>query len=239
MRLITSLPAGLFLWPSAGMAQSTSRIQALIVSVCGTAPNSGYVAGTYQFVTMDTNGQLCPGTGGGGGGGAVTVADGADVTQGAIADAAASAGGTGTVSAKLREATALLNSIVTNTGAAIPAAVAPTVGASGSITNLVLDASPTTAAGGVKHFHAENATTTNGYCIIYNGTTAPSTGALTAANVLKFQLLPASGYCDWQANSVDPPIAASVGAVFLVSSGSTPYTYTTGIITASMEGLAQ
>lgn len=59
--------------------------------------------------------QPVPGTPTGGGGGAATIADGADVTQGAIGDAASSAGGTGTISAKLREATALLNSIVTNT----------------------------------------------------------------------------------------------------------------------------
>lgn len=37
-----------------------------------------------------------------GGGGAVTVADGADVTQGAVADAAVAAGAAGTLSAKLR-----------------------------------------------------------------------------------------------------------------------------------------
>ena len=55
----------------------------------------------------------CTSGGGGGGGGAVTVADGADVTLGAIADAAAAAGGTGTLSAKLRETTALLQSILT------------------------------------------------------------------------------------------------------------------------------
>ncbi len=48
-------------------------------------------------------------SGGGGGGGAVTVADGADVTQGAIADAAVAAGAAGTVSAKLRTVTTLLN----------------------------------------------------------------------------------------------------------------------------------
>lgn len=38
----------------------------------------------------------------GGGGGASTIADGADVTQGAIADAAVAAGAAGTLSAKLR-----------------------------------------------------------------------------------------------------------------------------------------
>lgn len=41
----------------------------------------------------------------GGGGGASTIADGADVTQGAIADAAVAAGAAGTLSAKLRRAT--------------------------------------------------------------------------------------------------------------------------------------
>lgn len=56
-----------------------------------------------------------------GGGGVVTVADGADVTQGAIADSAATAGGTGTVSAKLRETTSLLNSILTSVSSALPA----------------------------------------------------------------------------------------------------------------------
>ena len=119
-----------------------------------------------------------------------------------------------------------------------PAPVAPTVSASGSVTSLVLKASATSSTGGVQYYHAENATATGGYCILYNGTTAPSTGALTAANVLGFQLLPASGYCDWHAN-MQPPIAASTGAVLLVSSGATPFTYTTGTITASIYGLAQ
>lgn len=41
-------------------------------------------------------------SGGGGGGGAATIADGADINAGALADAAATAGGTGSLSAKLR-----------------------------------------------------------------------------------------------------------------------------------------
>lgn len=48
---------------------------------------------------------------GGGGGGAVTIADGADVTQGAIADASVSAGATGTLSAKLRRLSADIGTI--------------------------------------------------------------------------------------------------------------------------------
>jgi hypothetical protein len=64
------------------------------------------VPGTKLAVIANAAGDT--GGGGGGGGGAVTIADGADVTQGAIADAAATAGGTGTVSAKLRTITGQL-----------------------------------------------------------------------------------------------------------------------------------
>lgn len=52
----------------------------------------------------------------GSGSGAVTVIDGGDVTQGAIADAIASAGGVGTVSSKLRLATQQLASVLTALG---------------------------------------------------------------------------------------------------------------------------
>lgn len=49
------------------------------------------------------------------GGGAVTIADGADVTQGAIADAAVVAGDTGTISGKLRQISADIDAVKTNT----------------------------------------------------------------------------------------------------------------------------
>lgn len=98
---------GLFLsLASPGMAQSTSRIQALIVAVCGTAPNSGYVVGTLQFVTMDPNGQLCPGTSGGGGGsvtqGTTPWVD--DITQWGNVNVLAGAGATGTGSPRTTQA---------------------------------------------------------------------------------------------------------------------------------------
>ncbi len=59
-----------------------------------------------------------------GSGEATTVADGADVTQGAIADASVSAGATGTISAKLRRISADIASILTNTLAAGQATMA-------------------------------------------------------------------------------------------------------------------
>lgn len=52
-------------------------------------------------------------SGGGGGGGAVTVADGADVAEGALADAAVTAGSTGSVSGKLRQISADVSSLKT------------------------------------------------------------------------------------------------------------------------------
>jgi hypothetical protein len=50
-------------------------------------------------------------TGGGGGGGAVTIADGANVTQGALADAAVVGDNSGTVSAKLRGLSKIFNDV--------------------------------------------------------------------------------------------------------------------------------
>lgn len=56
----------------------------------------------WDVATLSWIAMLQPATSGGGGGGAVTVADGADVTQGAVADAAVITDTTGTVSGKLR-----------------------------------------------------------------------------------------------------------------------------------------
>lgn len=82
--------------------------------------------GTGPYVWDGTTmGLAATGTGGGGGGGAVTVADGADVTQGAIADAVVAAGAAGTVSAKLRRLTTDLAALL----AKLPAALGITTSA--------------------------------------------------------------------------------------------------------------
>lgn len=62
-------------------------------------------------------------SGGSGGGGAVTVADGADVTQGAIADAVVAAGAAGTLSAKLRRLTTDLAALLVQLPATLGAKV--------------------------------------------------------------------------------------------------------------------
>ena len=69
--------------------------------------------------------------GGGGGGGAVTIADGADVALGATTDAAATAGGAGTVEAKLRLMTTQLASLLTNTPAGVQRTLTSTVATTG------------------------------------------------------------------------------------------------------------
>lgn len=84
-----------------------------------------------------------PGSGGGGGGGAVTIANGADSTQGAVADAASTAGGTGTLSAKLRLMTTQLGTINTTLGTPFQAG--------GSIGNTTFGSTP--AAGAVVYSH--------------------------------------------------------------------------------------
>ena len=77
-----------------------------------------------------------------------------------------------------------------------------------------------------------------GYLIIYNGTTAPSTGALTGANVLDF--------CYFDTTPRGCSISYiplmkqySTGIVALVSSAVTPYTYTTGTDTAAISGVVK
>lgn len=62
---------------------------------------------------------------GGGGGGPVTIADGADVTQGALADAAVAAGAAGSTSAKLRRLTTDTGAIL----AKLPASLGAKTGA--------------------------------------------------------------------------------------------------------------
>lgn len=82
-------------------------------------------------------------TSGGGGGGAVTVADGADVTQGAIADAAVAAGAAGSVGAKLRRISADIGTLV---GSLLPASLGQKAKAASLAVTLASDQEPPYAA---------------------------------------------------------------------------------------------
>jgi hypothetical protein len=72
-----------------------------------------------------------------------------------------------------------------------------------------------------------------GFCIAYNGTAAPGTGALTGSLVLDWC------YFDTSARGCSLsriPMAAfySAGIVILMTSATTPYTYTTGTDTGAI-----
>jgi hypothetical protein len=105
---------------------------------------------TIQAVRLvDLNGNPYVASGGGsGGGGAVTVADGADVAQGAIADAAVVTNAAGSVSAKLRGIVALLAGTLTTTLVAGASAGVTTASSNVSATGTVT-ASAYSAGNGV------------------------------------------------------------------------------------------
>lgn len=79
-----------------------------------TAAAPVFVEGMVGGLSFDLSGNLR--TTSSGGGGAVTIANGADVAEGATTDAATTAGGIGTVSAKLRLITTQLGTINTTLG---------------------------------------------------------------------------------------------------------------------------
>ena len=120
-----------------------------------------------NFIKPNADGSINVIGGGGGGGGAVTIADGADVAEGSTTDAAATAGGTGTVSAKLRRISAQLPAALgqTTMSASQPVAIAsdqssiPVV-ATGNVASGVTDSGNPVKVGGV--FNTTLPTLTNG-----------------------------------------------------------------------------
>lgn len=70
----------------------------------------------------------------------------------------------------------------------------------------------------------------SGYCVAYNATAAPGTGALTGASVLDVCYFNGAAGCSL--NRIPMPRNYSTGIVILVTSAATPFTYTTGVDTA-------
>lgn len=102
------LPIGFYLAGATGVPMPVGGI-ANVAAPTFTEAKPGYLS-------FDLNGNLRVISSGGGGGGAVTIADGADVAEGATTDAASTAGGIGTVSSKLRLMTTQLGTINTTLG---------------------------------------------------------------------------------------------------------------------------
>ena len=136
--------------------------------------------------------------GGGGGGGPVTIADGDDVTQGAVADAAVAAGAAGTNSAKLRRISADLSALLTKVIAAPSTeakqdtmiALLAAIAGSGGLTDAELRASAVPVSAAALPLPAGASTETTLAAVLAKIIAAPATeakqdtGNTTLANIL-------------------------------------------------------
>lgn len=213
------------------------------------------------FAQCDANGQLKTTGAGGGGGGASTIADGADVAEGATTDAAVAFGGAGTVSAKLRLMTTQLNTLNTSVQASTPAGtaiigkvgidqttpgttngvvIAPSSSSAVGITPIVSAAAEAShvlkASGGNAYsVYAVNLTATQGFLVLINATSAPVDGAITP---LACAPLAPNGVASLN-YAPGPPGVFSTGITAVVTSAVTCLTKTTGVITAFISGSVQ
>ena len=142
--------------------------------------------------------------------------------------------GTLTVYYTLRSSAAF-NQIVTQT------AIIPSATAANGITPVVSSAAEAShvlkaSAGQLYSAYAVNTTATVGYCLIINATSAPTTGS--AVTPLDFAVLPANGQCSFNYRP-GPTVTYGTGITFLVSSNSSPFTFTSGVITAAIHGDVQ
>lgn len=158
-------------------------------------------SGNATSANLDASGNLKV-TGGGGGGGAVTVADGDDTVEGALADAAITTNAAGTISGKLRGLVALLAQAFTlgnplrvdptgTTTQPVSGSVSQTPTTSGGLSiSRVLSAATTNAtsakgsAGQVYGWVITNTNAAVCYVKLYNKATAPTVGTDTPVMTL-------------------------------------------------------
>ncbi len=201
------------LFPTSAMAQS-QVMQAKAVATCGA---QSLTAGIFYPATQNLTGTLCTGSGGSS---AVTIADGADVTQGALADAASTAGGTGSLSAKLRLVTTQLNTINTTLGTP---AQAPTTTGGLSVyfvqpTSSDNHANIKNGAGQVYKISVTNNSATVNYIRLYNAGSGFN-GCNSATNLVYASAIPASTTVGGILDSWEAGIAFSTGISICVTSG--------------------
>lgn len=72
-----------------------------------------------------------------------------------------------------------------------------------------------------------------GFCIAYNGSSPPGTGALTGANVLDFCFFSSTAQ-GCSLSRIPMAVNYGTGIVILISTAATPYTYTTGTATGAI-----
>ena len=77
-----------------------------------------------------------------------------------------------------------------------------------------------------------------GYCVAYNATSAPGTGALTGSLVLDFCYFDTTSR-GCSLSRAPGAVPYSAGIVILLTSAATPYTYTTGTDTGAISADSQ
>ncbi len=108
--------------------------------------------------------------------------------------------------------------------------ITPIVSASAEASH-VLSASP----GALMSAYAVNLTSTPGFLVIINATSVPADGAITPKECVP---LPANGYASVSYNP-SPAAAYNPGIVAVVTSSTSCFTKTTGVITAFIKGAVQ
>lgn len=125
-------------------------------------------------------------------------------------------------------------------GQPCPVTLVPSSAAAVAIASVVSTSAKAThvikaSAGNLYSAYAVNLTSTPGYLLVFDATSAPVDGAVTPLDCAP---LPASGYASVNYRS-GPPKRFATGVVVVVSSAATCFTKTTGTITAFMSGDVQ
>lgn len=111
--------------------------------------------------------------------------------------------------------------------------VTPFVSA-GAVSSLVAKTTP----GSALDVQATNLTATAGFLVGYNAVEVPADGALTAALVIDCVALPASGSVRIS-DEPGPSTNYTVGITYIITSASTCYTKTTGVVSAFIKAKVQ
>lgn len=119
-------------------------------------------------------------------------------------------------------------------------AIAPTSSSASGITPIVstsLEACHVlkAGAGNLYSVYAANSTATGGYLVVLNQTSIPADGAIAPLDVAP---LPANGFANINYNP-GPAAVYSTGITACITSASTPFTKTTGVISAFIKGAVQ
>lgn len=189
------------------------------VATCGA---QSLTAGIIYPATQNLTGTLCT-TGSGGGGGAVTIADGADVTQGAKADSIC---GTATGNCTLVALTKFMTTAVTGS---IPTGTNNIGGVTSSTNTTLTDCSGTIAAGGT----AQNAFTANagrhGFIIANIDTTevmwVSFTTTAAASGTASYPLAPATATTFAGLNSFTSPMGMGINTALSVIAATTSHKF--------------